>query len=308
MSPEGQQLMAELQRLFKEQTQILDRRFADAEHSVEQRIIESETHLDSILIESERRQDGRLKIIEKVMGGLEEWRQDAEGVLDDMRLKVLKLNKAWDRSVVEQSSSALGLIAYPPGVEQTDKRPSAVEMAARPSGHGVDTPPRENEFGVVTTLTHSPANGTNSIPQLHGTAYDLYTARNKPLDPHSWPPGRLPKFPFPTFHGENIRLWISNAKDYFDMYQVESHLWLKIAKQQFKDTAARWIQSIEPLLKSLDWPTFCCMLHERFGCDQHQILIHRMFHIHQESTVTDYVERFSELIDQLTKPITQTLT
>ncbi|CAD6263834.1 unnamed protein product [Miscanthus lutarioriparius] len=172
-------------------------------------------------------------------------------------------------------------------------------MAARPSGHGVDTPPRENEFRVVTTLTHSPANGTNSLPQFHGTAYDLYTARNKPPDPHSWPPGRLPKFPFPTFHGENVRLWISNAEDYFDMYQVESHLWRKIAKQQFKDTAARWIQSIEPLLKSLDWPTFCRMLHERFGRDQHQILIRRMFHIHQESTVTDYVERFSELIDQL---------
>lgn len=41
------------------------------------------------------------------------------------------------------------------------------------------------------------------------------------------------------------------------------------------------------------------MLHERFGRDQHQILIRRMFHIHQESTVTDYVERFSGLIDQL---------
>ena len=83
MSPEGQQLMAELQRLFKEQTQILDRRFADAEHSVEQRIIESETRLDgriadseacidSILNEPERRHDGRLKIIEKVTGGLDE--------------------------------------------------------------------------------------------------------------------------------------------------------------------------------------------------------------------------------------------
>jgi hypothetical protein len=41
------------------------------------------------------------------------------------------------------------------------------------------------------------------------------------------------------------------------------------------------------------------MLHERFGRDQHQILIRRMFHIHQESTVLDYVERFSALIDQL---------
>jgi hypothetical protein len=109
----------------------------------------------------------------------------------------------------------------------------------------------------------------------------------------------MPKFPFPTFHGENVRLWISNAEDYFDMYQVAPHLWLKISKQQFKDHAALWIQSIEPLLPSLDWPTFCRMLHERFGRDQHQIMIRRMFHIHQESTVLDYVERFSALIDQL---------
>jgi hypothetical protein len=76
-------------------------------------------------------------------------------------------------------------------------------------------------------------------------------------------------------------------------------MWLKISKQQFKDHAALWIQSIEPQLKILDWTTFCRMLHERFGCDQHQILIWHMFHIDQEFTVIDYVKRFSALIDQL---------
>jgi hypothetical protein len=150
MSPEGQLLMNELQRLFKEQTQLLDRRFSDAEHSVEQRIIESETRLDgrltdsesrldSIITESKRLQDVRLTTIEKVARDLEAWRQDAAGALDDMRLKVLKLDKAWDRSVIEQSTTTTGLISTSPGVEQTDKPPSAVETAARPSGHDVDT-------------------------------------------------------------------------------------------------------------------------------------------------------------------------
>ena len=48
-------------------------------------------------------------------------------MLDDMRLKVLKLNKAWDRSVVEQSSSAPGLIAYPPG----GSRPTSAHLLSK---------------------------------------------------------------------------------------------------------------------------------------------------------------------------------
>lgn len=216
-----------------------------------------------------------------------------------MRLKVLKINKQLDRSMIELSSSGPGLISSSPHLEQADQHASADDKAARPSGHDVHNSPRENGFGVVATLTHSTANGTQHLPKFHGTAYDLYTSRNKPPYPTHWPTGRMPKFPFPTFHGENVRLWISNAEDYFDMYQVEPNLWLKISKQQFKDSTTHWIQSIEPQLKSLDWPTFYRLLHECFGRDQHQTLIRQVFQIHQESTVTEYVARFSELIDKL---------
>jgi len=310
MSPEGKQLLAEMQRLFQEQNSLLDRRFADSEQTVEHRIVDSENRIDGLIRDSEtrldiriteatQRQDDRLKSLEAAAGGLETWRQDAEGVLDDMRLKVLKINKQLDRSMIEQSSSGPGLLSSTTHLEQADQRPSADDKAARPSGHGVATSPRENEFGVVTTLTHSPANGTNPPPKFHGTAYDLCMSRNRPPDPHQWPTGRMPKFPFPTFHGENVRLWISNAEDYFDIYQVEPHLWLKISKQQFKDSAAHWIQSIEPELKSLTWPTFCLLLHDRFGRDQHQTLIRKLFQIHQESTVSDYITQFSVLIDKL---------
>ena len=42
------------------------------------------------------------------------------------------------------------------------------------------------------------------------------------------------------------------------------------------------------------------MLQNRFGRNQHQTLIRRLFHIYQITTVEDYVERFAELVDQLT--------
>lgn len=38
---------------------------------------------------------------------------------------------------------------------------------------------------------------------------------------------------------------------------------------------------------------------ERFGRDQHQTLICKLFHIHQESIVSDYISQFSILIDKL---------
>jgi hypothetical protein len=47
------------------------------------------------------------------------------------------------------------------------------------------------------------------------------------------------------------------------------------------------------------WEEFCSWLVVRFGRDQHQALLRQLYHIQQTSTVTDYVDRFSELIDQL---------
>jgi hypothetical protein len=40
-------------------------------------------------------------------------------------------------------------------------------------------------------------------------------------------------------------------------------------------------------------------VHERFGRDQHEALIYKLFHIHQMSIVCDYVEQFLKLVDQL---------
>jgi hypothetical protein len=36
-----------------------------------------------------------------------------------------------------------------------------------------------------------------------------------------------------------------------------------------------------------------------FGRNQHQALLRQLYHIHQTSTIVDYVDHFSEPIDQL---------
>jgi hypothetical protein len=40
-------------------------------------------------------------------------------------------------------------------------------------------------------------------------------------------------------------------------------------------------------------------LHDHFRREQQELLIRQLFHIKQNGTVADYVERFSQLIDQL---------
>jgi hypothetical protein len=41
------------------------------------------------------------------------------------------------------------------------------------------------------------------------------------------------------------------------------------------------------------------MIHVRFGRDQHEALIRQLFHINQAGSVSEYVQQFSTLVDQL---------
>jgi hypothetical protein len=68
---------------------------------------------------------------------------------------------------------------------------------------------------------------------------------------------------------------------------------------QFKGAAGRWLQSIEHLLKDLNWSSFCALIHERFSRDQHELILRQLCNIRQSSSVADYVDRFTELVDQL---------
>jgi len=111
--------------------------------------------------------------------------------------------------------------------------------------------------------------------------------------------GRLPKLVFPSFDGENPKIWISNSEKYFDMYRVDPAVWIKVASMHFSGSAAIWWQSVEKRLSQASWGEFGRLLLERFGRDQHELFIRQLFHIRQTGSVAEYVSKFSELVDQL---------
>jgi hypothetical protein len=110
--------------------------------------------------------------------------------------------------------------------------------------------------------------------------------------------GRLPKLNFPLFDGNQPQLWKSKCEKYFEMYETEYHMWVKVATMHFEGRAARWLQSVERRLRQLSWEEFCTLVHDRFGREQHETLIRQLFHIRQTTYVPEYVDQFHSLVDE----------
>lgn len=109
--------------------------------------------------------------------------------------------------------------------------------------------------------------------------------------------GRLPKLNFPKFDGDHTQFWITCASNYFEMYAVKSPMWIRVTTMHFTGAAKHWLYSIEHRLASIDWPTFCALIHERFSRDQHELLLRQLFNIRQTGSVSEYVVKFTSLID-----------
>jgi hypothetical protein len=69
--------------------------------------------------------------------------------------------------------------------------------------------------------------------------------------------GHLPKLNFPMFDGENPKLWIRRTQNYFDMYSVESNLWVYVSSMHFVGAAARWWSSLREQFQCSSWPMVC---------------------------------------------------
>ena len=60
---------------------------------------------------------------------------------------------------------------------------------------------------------------------------------------------KLSKMNFPVFNGDNPKLWISHSEMYFDLFSIDTSMWVKVASMNFSIAAARWLQSIEGKVK-----------------------------------------------------------
>lgn len=83
------------------------------------------------------------------------------------------------------------------------------------------------------------------------------------------------------------------------MYSVEEHLWVRVAAGQMMDAAEHWLQSVADDVRKASWSTFGHMVLERFGKDQHELLIRQLFTIRMTGTVSEYMAEYSRIVEQL---------
>ncbi|CAD6211893.1 unnamed protein product [Miscanthus lutarioriparius] len=255
------------------------------------------------------------------------------GKLTTLKMEVGKIFKYWERSMVDAPSATLGVFAPAPvspgdvildskaavipdlkskaavvpelksaidGDFQAAGRASAGAAAELLRGHRVNQRTQAGEFGVVTTLIPPP---TRCPPQCPPPP-------PPPLTSSHWESGhqggsggghtgKLPKFDFPRFDGDHPKIWIKQAVHYFALYRVESSVWVQATTMHFHSAAKRRLSSVEDQLESTTWPDFCAQLLTRFARDEHELLIRRLFQIRQSGPVSEYIDDFVALVDQL---------
>uniref|UniRef100_A0ACD5XV49 Uncharacterized protein n=1 Tax=Avena sativa TaxID=4498 RepID=A0ACD5XV49_AVESA len=175
-------------------------------------------------------------------------------------------------------------------------RTSAGDVETGPDGHHCVPTTRRQGVGASGPYISPPARGTrnhhpsSSIPRSIDVADD--TADR--LSYH-----RMPKMDVPKFDGEQPKLWQIQCEDYFDMYGTAPSLWVRLASLQFTGPAARWLSSIKSSIRKYTWSEFSQEVISRFGRNQHQSLIRRLYKLVQTGSVAYYIHEFAELIDQL---------
>ncbi|CAO2166027.1 unnamed protein product [Urochloa humidicola] len=245
--------------------------------------------------------------VEQAAQQLEDWKPKVEASVEDLRVEIGALRKTVNRVVLDSSPSpAPGIFAKPPA--------SAVNPSSSFKGEGQEDNSAVNSsgkgLGTVFTHTHLPLKGMNtgSAPRIQRSAShtDLHSEdvrsqfQEELRGSRSLPSNsKIPKVHFPVFSGDNPRLWIKRSEDYFELYSLNSSVWIKFATMQFEGVAARWLQSVEKHLSQISWSEFCKLLLEHFGKDQHEVLLRQLFRIRQTSSVKEYIEQFTGLVDQL---------
>jgi hypothetical protein len=238
--------------------------------------------LEHRVAEVEQHAEERLISLEMARKEVESGYADLEKQFGDLKLEVNRINRFLECENMNNSQDKVGIFGATDA--DADHRELGSSSACQEHLHRTQGMSQSDPFPRASELSHDHARGHHSFPHLESQRSGK---------------GRLPKLKFLVFHGEDPQLRRFRCENYYDMYVVESSLWVRVASMHMEGSAARWLQSMERRIKGLSWGEFCALVHERFGRDQHEAFIRQLFHIRQTGSVTEYVDKFSVLVDQL---------
>lgn len=188
-----------------------------------------------------------------------------------------------------------GLVSDPAHLGSTP-----IEAASGPSGHHEESLHRSAGFGkVYTTITPPPVIGADHAKITHSNAMHSDDTASRDQHMIALLKSAMPNVAFPQFDGTNLRLWIKNYENYFEVYLVESYLWVRIATMNLSGSTSLWLQTVQPSIYSWSWSDFVAIVCARFDRDEHNHLIIQFFHVRQLFDVTKYVELFSDITHQI---------
>jgi hypothetical protein len=245
------------------------------------------------------RGEERLMSLELLKTEVDVWKPEITKKVEDLSLEMARVGKFLEREFRPHVVDQPGI--FGPYQSASARPPGGIHHADGPFGRRPDLHYRDRESGPQGVPTHIPVKGTFSAhpSRLSGFMAEQYYPHESPREYMRPSLGRLPKLNFPQFDGSQPRLWKSKCEKYFEMYETEYFMWVKVATMHFEGRAARWLQAVEHTLGIISWEEFCNLVHERFGREQHESLIRQLFHIRQSGAVSEYVEQFASLVDEL---------
>jgi hypothetical protein len=116
---------------------------------------------------------------------------------------------------------------------------------------------------------------------------------------HSDAAASAPRVELPQFDGANSKLWQRRCEEYFHRWGTPETMWISYSSSLFTGAAATWLEAFLNKCPDAGWSEFVQAVHARFQRNQHQLLLRRLFHVSQTSSVEEYVQKFSDLVDQI---------
>jgi hypothetical protein len=108
-----------------------------------------------------------------------------------------------------------------------------------------------------------------------------------------------PRVELPQFDGANSKLWQRRCEEYFQIWGTPETMWTSYSSSLFTGAAATWLEAFLNKFPDADWSEFVQGVHARFQRNQHQLLLRRLFHASQTGSVEEYVQKISDLVDQI---------